>query len=261
MPIFLPRPTSSQRLQPWWTAIVTLISVFVAVGCATQEPLPTQAPLPTHTPYPTLAALPTRTPAPSPSPTPMPEPTLSAAKHEELRQELSALWRAAFRSFQACSDDEFDGKRRESDLVAYSEAKEILDGTLAAMDARGHMDDYTSADFEDMTNVFTDAGITLLEICFPRGGSHNPTRPCGVDIRCATHRGPLPFRPRALATGKSKRATGRSLRSNQGCDGFTPFRSRRRSLFMTKPAPTIPLPTGNSSRIRAKPVTTSMADL
>ena len=99
----------------------------------------------------------------------MPEPTLSAEKHEELRQELSALWRAVFRSFQACSDDEFDGKRRESDLVAYSEAKEILEGTLAAMDARGHMDDYTSADFEDLTNVFTDAGNTLLEICFPPG--------------------------------------------------------------------------------------------
>ena len=79
------------------------------------------------------------------------------------------MWSAVFRSYQVCSDDEFDGKRRKIDLIAYSEAKEILDGVLAAMQARGHTDDYTSADFEDMTNVFRDAGNTLFEICFPPG--------------------------------------------------------------------------------------------
>ena len=79
VPISLPRRTCSQQLRPGWAAILTLISVFVAVACATQEPLPTYTPMPTHTPYPTLGALPTHTPFPTwrpfPTATPTPAPT------------------------------------------------------------------------------------------------------------------------------------------------------------------------------------------
>ena len=81
MPILLPRPACSQQLRLGWAAILTLVFVFVAAACATQEPLPTYTPLPTHTPYPTPAALPTHTPFPTWTPTPTNTPAPTANSH------------------------------------------------------------------------------------------------------------------------------------------------------------------------------------
>ena len=81
VPISLPRRTCSQQLRPGWATILTLISVFVAVACATQEPLPTYTPMPTHTPYPTLGALPTHTPFPTWRPFPHRNPNACSDIH------------------------------------------------------------------------------------------------------------------------------------------------------------------------------------
>lgn len=68
-----------------------------------------------------------------------------------------------------CSDERFDGKRREYDFVAMEQAGEIINGIENEMVGRGHTDNYTASDFAEMTDSFDDAMVKLWEICVPPG--------------------------------------------------------------------------------------------
>ena len=72
-------------------------------------------------------------------------------------------------TFLLCSDDRFKGKRREYDFAAYSDAKEIMDGVTVEALRRGHADNFSETDFEEMTAIFENAWVALWEICVPPG--------------------------------------------------------------------------------------------
>ena len=142
---------------------------------ATSEPSPTPQPTATPTPTPQPTATPTPTPQPTATPTPTPEPTATPApttdpeRRKQLHSTFDETSRAMVTTFLLCSDDRFKGKRREYDFVAYAEAKEIMDGVTLEVLARGHVDNYSETDFEEMTVIFDNALLALWEICIPPG--------------------------------------------------------------------------------------------
>ena len=140
---------------------------------ATSEPSPTPQPTTTPTPQPTATPTPTpqptATPSPTPEPTATPAPTADPERRKLLNNQMDETSRAMVTTFLLCSDDRFKGKRRKYDFAAYSDAKEIMDGVTVEALARGHVDNYSETDFEEMTAIFDNALVALWEICIPPG--------------------------------------------------------------------------------------------
>ena len=168
-----PTPTEAATATPPPTLEPTATATPTPQPTATPTPTPQPTATPTPTPQPTATPTPTpqptATPSPTPEPTATPAPTTNPERRKQLNNKMDENSRAMVTTFLLCSDDRFKGKRREYDFVAYAEAKEIMDGVTVEALGRGHVDNYSETDFEEMTIIFGDALVALWEICVPPG--------------------------------------------------------------------------------------------
>ena len=182
----LPAPTVAQLVAtdtPTFTVVVAATPAATAPPTAppmpavtpiespTLAPFPTYTPLPTYTPYPTLTPvpMPTATPIPTPTATPAPTPTFSQndlLEAEEERKKAGQIWVAAA---LACTDDKYDGRRKQSDLQTMYMAREISDEMLAKMDALPQHEQMTPEQKLEAARLFRAATVDLLELCLPEG--------------------------------------------------------------------------------------------
>ena len=160
-PLLTPEPTATATFEPSPTPDPT----------ATPTPTPQPTATPTPTPEPTATPTPTPQPTatPTPEPTATPAPTKNPERRKQLNNKMDEMSRAMVTTFLYCSDDRFKGKRRKYDFAAYSDAKEIMDGVTVEALGRGHVDNYSETDFEEMTLIFSEAFLALWEICVPPG--------------------------------------------------------------------------------------------
>ena len=69
-----------------------------------------------------------------------------------------------------CSDSEFDGKRRTSDLKATMESTNVTKRVIEQLKEFGHVDEVeTMEEFEAMTEDVNEAMLEYVEICLPPG--------------------------------------------------------------------------------------------
>ena len=69
----------------------------------------------------------------------------------------------------ACTDDRYDGRRKQSDARSLVLAEEINDRMLAEMATLPHHDDMTPAQKLAAASIFRSAALDLEEICLPPG--------------------------------------------------------------------------------------------
>lgn len=175
-PTFTPVPTPTQTPSP--TPVPTSTPTPTPEPTATPTPEPTATPVPTPTPTPVPTATPIPTPTPTPSPTPTPAPTLHPDIRAEARDELNTASRFAITLLRKCSDDEFNGYRRTSDLVALTESTKIMEGVMEQLKTFPHLDEIQSLEqFSALTEIFNDAGMKFYDLCLPPNWSPDWTPP------------------------------------------------------------------------------------
>ena len=144
----------------------------------TPEPTQTPTPRPTHTPTPEPTATPTPPPTPeptaTPTPPPTPEPTPTPAFSqedlegaEEIRIIAGQLW---YLMASACTADEYDGRREQSDIVALILSQEINDQMMAEMGTLPPHEEMTPTHKLEAARILGRAALELEEICLPPGG-------------------------------------------------------------------------------------------
>ena len=168
-----PAPTSSP--EPAETLKPTSTSEPTATPTFTPEPTATPTPEPTFTPEPTPTPTPVPTPTPEPTVTPIPTPTLTPmpvftqeelAGAEEERQLMGKIWIA---TALACSDDKYDGQRKQSDVRTLLLAQGINDQMMTEMDTLPHHEEMTPEQKLEAARIFRYAALELEEICLPPG--------------------------------------------------------------------------------------------
>ena len=76
-----------------------------------------------------------------------------------------------------CSDEEFDGYRRTSDLAAKIEGSKILNSVTEKLKTYPHTSEMTLEQFTELTDIYSDAGLELYQICLPPNWTPEWVRP------------------------------------------------------------------------------------
>ena len=194
-PTYTPYPTATP-------VIPTAIPTPTSTPEPTSEPTPTPTltpeptPTPTSTPTPTATPAPTPTPAPTSTPTPTATPTPNTYTHThthtrekvplsksdpaaftEVRGKLTDAFRFYSTLADKCSDPTYHGYRPYSDIVALGKSLKIMQRVGDEIKKRGHVENMTEPELRDATDMLSDAGIELLEICLPPDWTSDWTRP------------------------------------------------------------------------------------